>query len=186
MRFNNEDLEALGHCVDASVNELAQVRAHLRNRLNRDLLIILRNHFCALFVLQAPSNPGSLNDSVEREGDNVVDKDDGLEDAEHPVPDESHLAASDRLLTFLAYRCSIHRRVGSSHWRGSMGSQQRGRESRLLSSYNFANLLRRLLSSSPSPSHTLLKSSSGSSYRLEQRHATYSVLVQQVPVATPT
>ena len=98
-RLNNEDLETLGHCVHACVDELAQVRAHLRNRLNRDLLIILRNHFCTLFVLQPSSNPGSLNDSVEREGDNVVDKDDGLEDAEHPVPDEPHLTASDRLLS---------------------------------------------------------------------------------------
>ena len=45
--------------------------------------------------MQGSGDPGSLNNSVEREGDNVVDKDDGLEDAEHPVPDESHLAADD-------------------------------------------------------------------------------------------
>ena len=115
-RLNNEDLETLGHCVHACVDELAQVRAHLRNRLNCDLLIILRNHFCTLFVLQPSSNPGSLNDSVEREGDNVVDKDDGLEDAEHPVPDEAHLV-------FNCYSQVLHSFAPQplTHWPVSMG-----------------------------------------------------------------
>ena len=162
-RLDNEDLEALGHCVHACVDELPQVGTHLCNRLNRDLLSILGNHFCPLFVLQASSNPGSLNDSVEREGENVVDKEDCLEDAEHPVPDESHLAASHRLLT---YRCSIHRRLSTSQtgeaaWAASSSAAEKAVCCLLI-----------ILNRKPSlpffarPSHPLLRSSSGSSYRL--------------------
>ena len=128
-KTSNSNLEALCHGVHACVDELSQVRTHLGNRLNSDLLFILRNHFCTLFVLQSSSNPGPLDHCVEWEGDDVVDKDDGLEDAEHPVPDEAHLVFNCSQLTGAPFV-----RTSAAHWPVSMGS---GRESRLLSSYNF-------------------------------------------------
>ena len=57
-----------------------------------------------------------MDDRVEWEGDDVVDKDDGLEDAEHPVPDETHLV-------FNCYSQVLHSFAPQSltHWPVSMG-----------------------------------------------------------------
>merc|ERR1719474_261858 len=53
---------------------------------------------------------------VEWEGDDIVDKDDGLEDAEHPVPDEAHLV-------FNCYSQVLHSFAPQplTHWPVSMG-----------------------------------------------------------------